>query len=393
MRKKRTEIDKLAAAFLAGEGKRQSAIAAILGLSQAVVSRMLKEAKDTYYREQIQFIRESVNHDEHMQILERIGRNDLAERLSGLSQRHANRRGPLVRVFSGDKGANEREKTAHFARQAAPYVKGLFDRASSCGVTWGGMLFNMVAALRALAVPPPWADRVLEIVPLSGEPLGDDPTSFSSSILSHDLGKLANGENYNARSLGMVPAFIPERDQRGSRFKAPEEEVIWRFIGLVRSYDEIFGTPGKEISERRPVAESLDMILTSVGPADRPLGFINGRLLETGKVTTEELMELIFGDIGGVCIPRPGLSARQRARLESVTNRWTGLKCDHLEACATRAAEGDPLSGKPGVVVISRGADRAQCVYEAVKRGLINQLVIDEELAQDLDQISKRDAA
>lgn len=43
------------------------------------------------------------------------------------------------------------------------------------------------------------------------------------------------------------------------------------------------------------------------------------------------------------------------------------------------------------MVVISRGADRAEFVYESVKRGLINQLVIDEELAQDLDHISKRD--
>jgi hypothetical protein len=46
-------------------------------------------------------------------------------------------------------------------------------------------------------------------VPLSGDPLGDAPTSFSSSSVAQEFGTLANGVQYTARSLAMVPAFIP----------------------------------------------------------------------------------------------------------------------------------------------------------------------------------------
>jgi predicted transcriptional regulator len=84
MRKKRTEIDMLAAAYLAREGDKQTAIAEMLGLSQAVVSRMLAKAKDIYWREHVQFIAENVSSEEKMQILDRIGRNDLARRLTSV---------------------------------------------------------------------------------------------------------------------------------------------------------------------------------------------------------------------------------------------------------------------------------------------------------------------
>lgn len=69
---------------------------------------------------------------------------------------------------------------------------------------------NSTAAGRAA----PWADRQIEFVPLSGEPLGNNPTSFSSSSLVSDLGRAVNGDEYHAMSLAMVPAFIPDRFMR-----------------------------------------------------------------------------------------------------------------------------------------------------------------------------------
>jgi DNA-binding transcriptional regulator LsrR (DeoR family) len=345
---------------------------------------MLKDAKNVYWRENVQFIEENVTSEEKMQVLARIGRKDLARRLSEVSQRHTGRRGPVLRIFSGDEGGDDKENSIRFAQQAAPYVKGLIERAHTCGVTWGGMLGNLVAALRAMAMPPPWTSHSLEFVPLSGEPLGDEPTAFSSSSLSHELGKLAIGERYDARYLGMVPAFLPAWVEKS------DIQAIRKLIALVRSYVEIFG-PLSESGGPPPLAARLEMILTSVGPADNPFGFIRGRLLETGKVTTEELKDLIVGDIGGVCIKRPGLSPEQISRLESVTSRWTGLQLEHLKACAIRAAQEDSLSGKPGVVVISRGAKRAAFVYETIKLGLVSQLLIDQNLAQELETISARD--
>jgi DNA-binding transcriptional regulator LsrR (DeoR family) len=391
MKKKETEIDIVAAAYLAGEGKLQKEIADQLNLSQTLVSRMLAKAKNLYWREEVTFLRDKIDAQTSRELLDRIGRNDLARRLSELSQRHASRPGPVLRVFGGEKGANDKARSFQFAREAAPYVKGLLERAGTCGVTWGGMLGHVLEALRTLAIPAPWKQPNLEIVPLCGEPLGDEPTTFSSSSISHELGKLVNGDHYNARYIGMVPAFLPD-------FEEEEIHTIWKLIGLVNHYVEIFGTPESKPGPVPPLAERLDMILTSVGPASEPLGFLKGRLLATGKVTTEELKDLIVGDIGGVCIERAHLSKRPMGRLESVTKRWTGLKFKHLDACAARAAEAraaqqDPLTGMPGVVVVSRGAKRAELVYEAVKRGLVNHLVIDQELAEELEKMSLRVAA
>src|SRR5262249_41641579 len=125
---------------------------------------------------------------------------------------------------------------------------------------------------------------------------------------------IVNGEQYNAPSLSMVPAFIPEG------FGKQETFGVWRLIELVKSYDLIFS---KSVSKKSdaPMADRLEMILTSVSPADRPLGFGKGRLFETGSVTIEELQELVMGDMGGVCFPRPNLGRQATQKLESVNKR------------------------------------------------------------------------
>jgi hypothetical protein len=132
------------------------------------------------------------------------------------------------------------------------------------------------------------------------------------------------------------------------------------------------------------------MILTSVGRADRPLGFVNGRLLATGGVTPADLSELILGDMGGVCFPKPGLDAAARKRLKSVTDRWTGLKMEHLTSCASRAAARNHYTGPPGVTVVTIGKERAPAIFESIRLGLVNHLMIDGELASELLELCGR---
>jgi hypothetical protein len=178
----------------------------------------------------------------------------------------------------------------------------------------------------------------------------------------------------------MVPAFIPEG------FTEQELRGVWNLIGLVKSYDQIFGQQNSEKS----LAKSLDMILTSVGPAERPLGFGKGILFETGSVTFEDLCRIVIGDIGGVCFERPDLSDQEKQMLRDVEARWTGLRKDHLVACAARARRyADLLAAPPGVVIISGGRERAQFIYEIVKRGLVNHLIIDDELEKEMEAITQ----
>jgi|HubBroStandDraft_6_1064221.scaffolds.fasta_scaffold262730_1 DNA-binding transcriptional regulator LsrR (DeoR family) len=379
MNRKITNVERLAAAYLAGHGNKQAEIARILGISQAVVSRLLANTIGKYWREQAEFIQGDVDEATMHVVLQRIGKNKLAEALTATVQQRSNRkRGPTLRVFSGGSlNATDRERTEEFGRRAAPYVQELLTRSRNCGLTWGRMLWHLVNSLRSSQVGNPWSSHQIDFVPLSGEPLGNNPTTFSSSSLAAELGRIANGGEYHARSIAMVPAFIPEG------FTAAQLRGVWKLIGLVPSYNEIFGTHGSSRRKRDGrVVDDLDMILTSVGPASKVLGFGAGRLFETGKLTIERLQSLVIGDMGGVCFPRPNLTPQERRELKSVEVRWTGLEMINLEACAT-AAEADPT--RPGVVVVSGGAARAPFIHQTLE--VINHLIIDDTLASELARL------
>jgi DNA-binding transcriptional regulator LsrR (DeoR family) len=381
------DLDMLAAAFLAGEGKKQVEIANTLSLSPTAVSRLLKEARKTYLRQEVRFLHEKLAPETMKNVLHRASRNQLGDTLNRLALRNGVR-GPVLRVYSCHSPSKDiRQRMEELSRYAAPYIRDLILRAKVCGVTWGGMLSRVVPALRELSLASPWKTDRIDIIPLSGEPLGDNPNSYSSSTLAHELGRIVNGDEYNAESVAMVPAFIPDG------FTSQEVQGVWRLIGLVKSYNRIFGPPqgrASTIVDRsaglndNSLANSLDMVLTSVGSAERPLGHGAGRLFETGGLRIEQLRTLVIGDIGGVCYPRPDLSTEEKEALRGVTSRWTGVSRRHLRGCARRAHEGDPFRSAPGVVVICVGSERAKFLIDVVKLGVVNHLIIDDDLQNAL---------
>lgn len=380
-----TSLNLLTAAFLVGDGMKQIDIARVLGVSQAAVSRLIRQARGNYLKEEVRFLREKVPPDTIKQILHRTSRHSLALRLDALAQSSAGVRGPVLRCFpcSAPPGRGM-ERMTELARLAAPWIREMVLRSNSFGVTWGGMLSRVVAAQRALSIAPPWKQPPVEVIPLSGEPLGDSPTTFSSSSIAHELGIIVNGDSYNARSLAMVPAFVPDG------FTREQTAGVWRLIGLVKSHAGIFGPHNSSRSPAPPLAARLDMILTSVGSAQRPLGHGKGRLFETGNLKIRELRRLVVGDMGGVLFPRAHLTREQQAKLDAVAARWTGLTIEHLKACSRRAHDQpDPFGGPPGVVVICAGAERAPFLIEAVKQGVINHLIVDDELQEELDRLTQ----
>ncbi|MGB7758701.1 MAG: hypothetical protein WBL61_02675 [Bryobacteraceae bacterium] len=376
------ELDMVTAAYLAGEGRKQTAIAETLGTNQAAVSRLLVHARKRYLREEVRFLQEKVSPEMMQKVMQRVSRNALSEKLDHLAAL-AGRRGPVLRVFSCDKTRAESrpERMAELGRQAAPYIRDLILRSKVCGVTWGGMLSAVVSALKDLSKAPPWKEGPIEIIPLAGEPLGDDPTTYSSSSLAHELGAAVNGPGYYARSLAMVPAFIP------SGFEKKAISGVNQLIGLVEAYAQIFGEPRGGQRAAGVMVNNLDMVLTSVGPAERLLGFGRGRLFATGKIKLEDLQNLVIGDMGGICFERPGLTKGQRRELQSVVARWTGWSRGDLDGCVDRANEGDRFQGPPGIVVISIGSDRAKFLLEAVALGCVNHLLIDDELQVKMETL------
>ena len=369
------ELDMLAAAYLAGGGQKQIDIAETLGLSQAAVSRLIARARKHYLREELRFLHEALDEQTMRGVVQRTIHRRLAANLDVFCGR-IRRRTPVLRVFpSGSRdesaaGWNSRLETV--ARAAAPFVRDLLLRTAVAGVSWGHSVGTLSFAIRNLPAPPR-SDNPVRVVPLCGEPLGNRPTSLSSSSLSETLEEALNGRVVSNLSLGMVPAFIP------GGFSKTELKAVSKLIGLVKAYEEVFGG-------RAPLAERLDMVLTSIAPAERPLGYGSGDLLRTGGLKLEELRGMILGDISGVCIPRPDLDRGRRQKLARVNERWTGIRLSHLEACSRRAS-GNPLTGPPGVVVFAIGSNKARFAVEAIRLGLVNHAFVDDDLAEEMDRL------
>jgi DNA-binding transcriptional regulator LsrR (DeoR family) len=380
-------VEMLAAAFLAGEGRRNKDIANMLGIDAVTATRHLVRAQKDYLRKQVRFLHYKVPPKLMEKVRQRVTRQALQDQLKQMAKRHGQDREVCLRVFNCGRCRDDRERMEKLGAAAAPLVRVLLRRAKSCGVTWGGMLKNVITGLHDLPFPAPWTKEPIEFIPLSGEPLGKQRSSFSSSSLARDLGIIVNGDQYDAPSLAMVPAFIPDG------FRRHERDGVWKLIELVRSYDDIFGPhhsngDGEPHAARRaPRAKRLDMILTSVGSHDKPLGFGRGVLFDKMSVSYDQLKSLIVAEVGGVCIPRANLSPEESDQLATVETSWTGLNLGHLAACATRG--GDPLKGPPGVVVVSGGKGRGAVICELLKRGLINHLIIDDVLAKELKGASR----
>lgn len=77
--------------------------------------------------------------------------------------------------------------------------------------------------------------------------------------------------------------------------------------------------------------------------------------------------------------------ARDAARdeVKQLNRMWTGLQYDALEALAIEAQMAD-RDTKPGVVVTCCGRDRAESLEAIVPRGLVNELIVDEDAAASL---------
>ena len=403
-REKGTEpdLDMLAAALLMSEGRTQVQIANILGVSQAAVSRYLAEARNKYLREEIRFLENKLDSATLLRIRQRADRSSLCEMLSKAAQRYTKGPGPIVRVFpSGSASADWDTRLAIFARNAAPYLRQLILRTRYCGLTWGKTVWSLVQACKDLAVPAPWSADGIEVVPLNGEPLGDLPNSFSSSTLCDQLGKAINGLHYRARSLSMVPAFVPDG------FTEERRAGVEDLIDLVESYREIFGSLRsrragtaasglRKVPSETPLVKRLDMILTSVSPSEHPLGHGSGRLAETGNLDINELRRYLLGDVGGVCVGRDNLRMGDRNRgrdlVDKINGRWTGIHRDDMESIVREARDGDRATGKPGLVIAAISSNKSHVLYDiAIKLGLANILLVDEDCEQELARIVKQD--
>jgi DNA-binding transcriptional regulator LsrR (DeoR family) len=375
--KTRTSLDvdmfALAAAYLRSENKLQEEIAEILKISQPEVSRLLKRAVKKKW---LDYPAPHFNcTDEIREVWERaharfFSSEKLLERLRAVEPAGAARLKKVSIFHAGSDG--------HFNRTVLPVMELIFAQASIVGVTWGRTVNGLVNVLRGHLPGPLRANHPIQFVPLCGEPLKDlnDHLEHSSSALAVNLHEIINGgRDAPSPSLLGIPASIP------SSFRPAEVKTIQRFMRVFCGYAAIFGdhdvTPDDQALVHR-----LDTVLTSVGivnPKGRGI-FLTERV-KLGEITEEELMQYVVGDLGGLIIPKGDLGPAASRRIETMNERWTGISLEELRRCADAAAQGP----QPGVVVLATNKNRCEMVMRCIELGLINQLVINRDLAAELD--------
>ena len=373
------EINVQAAAYLYGEHRwTQGEIGGLLGgLSQPLVSRLLRRAEERGWLERsYRFAGADRLPPERMEYLSRlIEPKGLLEALKSVESTTGIRVRDVRVVDSGRAapipGTAQRRR---FGRTAAGRVRELFERSDVFALTWGSTVSHVVDGIAA-SRPLPLTGRI-RFVPVCAEPTEESSNKDTSSHLVQRLHGLLQPNTPPPPSLAGVAALIPRR------FSSAQARVIRKFVQQAGSYQEIFGKDS-------PLIDAVDSLLTSVGPSSQPMGFVLKELLRAGstpskKLTAARLATLVVGDIGGVLLPRRGLGAQDRWEVEQLNAMWTGVKLKHLERIAREADR----TRRPGVIVVSLGGEgRAEVIAEAVRCGLVNELIADRQLANKLVQV------
>lgn len=380
----RKDFEAQQAAYLYAErGMTQIAIGKLLGgLSQPRVSRLLRRAEQQGWLERkYRFVSEALQPERVDQLAAFAEPSSLVDCLGQVDSVTGVRVRGVHVVDSGvSTPASERAwhaRLARFGRLTAEPVAELIRRSDVMAVTWGSTVGHVVAGLHEVPWPP-GSSRGVRFVPVCGEPLDRASDRATSSHLARALHEIVCGRDAKPLppSLTGVPALISRR------YTGRELQGIWKFVRRAASYSEVFGAGAALVGK-------VDSLLTSIGTSKTPMGFIHGELLKAGslprrKLTAAALSALVVGDIGGVLLPRPGLSTRGRAEVAALNAMWTGANITHLARIAKHAA----TSTRPGVIVVSTGGEgRAESLAEAIRHGLVNELVIDRVLADALTRV------
>ena len=367
------------AAYLRGQyNLSQSEIGRILGgFSQAHVSRLLKLAERRgYLVTTVRFVGEGIPAAD-LAALRRLHESPpLALALEALERRDGS---PMPRVHVFDSGSRADSAMAQtwrrrrFGRAAAGRLHELLREVESVGIAWGSTVAGLIEGLAKLRTTVR-SERPLTIVPVCAEILGLASPEYSSTRLSIRLGEVVARPLVDTFSLSGVPAYLP-------RSLGEEKSAVIRdFVSDSDSYRAIFGTPD-------PLIERLDGLITSISSTGRPVGGDCEELLRAGGIDADTLQSLIVGDIGGALLPRASLTPDRCRLLDELNRMWTGVSLDHMATITHRAR----TSGRGiGCVVVAVGRERAAVAYEVLRRGLASEMLVDHDLAAELERLIRQ---
>ncbi len=364
------------AAYLRGQHNLpQEEIGRILGgISQPHVSRLLARAEQMgCLVTDVRFVDDDIPEDALQQIKQLIEPHRLVTLLDQMGQRDG-LLVPCVCVFDSGSEADSADALAarrkRFGKVAAGRLEELLKDAESIGVAWGSTVAGVIEGLSTLNTAPRY-DRKVLFVPVCAELVGLAAPEYSSSRLSTRLNQIVNREAGDQLSLAGVPAYIPRS------YNKKTAATIREFVGGSASYKEIF-------SKSDALVDGLDGLVTSIGSVEHAVSGNIAELLAAGGIDTKTLNDLVVGDIGGALIAKHSLSSADRRLVTELNMMWTGISLDHIRGITMRAAKDNQ---KPGTIVVAVGKERALVAFELIRRGLVNELIIDRDLARALEEL------
>jgi hypothetical protein len=178
-----------------------------------------------------------------------------------------------------------------------------------------------------------------------------------------------------------VPSRIPEPRPKDG-FTAQDCDAVKRYIRLLPGYRAVFGGGSGRATREKPLIDRADLILTSCGPRERPLGYRGEEELRSTGLSVREARRLAIGDISGVLLKNPAVV--DGGRIDAINAQLVspGL-LDKFSACSARAVE----RGSGGTLVCAIGANKAETLVEIVRRGLATAIAIDLDLAGAMSRI------
>ena len=366
------------AAYLRGRHKmRQEEIGLVLGgLSQSHVSRLLARAeRKGWLVTDLRFVEAGIDEGALDQIRHLLEPQTLMQALEALVDRDSGHV-PHAAVFdSGGEGTTmaamdtRRRRLGH---AAAGRLDELLQNARTIGVAWGRTVSGLIDGLAEQRRRARKADGML-LAPLCADLVDLPASDYSSSRLAERLFGILGEGGGEPLSLAGVPAYVPRH------YPKEKAEVLWEYVRDSLSYQRIFAA-------ERPLVGDLNCVLTSVGSTMAPVGGGTARLLAAGGIDIDRLRSLVLGDIGGALVPKPGLSPDDADLVAELSRMWTGVDLGHLETIAAHAVPGE---AGPGVMVIALGRDKAPVLLALIRRALINELIIDRDLARELERLAK----
>lgn len=394
--RKSSELMELVVAQLIAEGRSRMEIASKLEISTTRVSQLLKGNPHLTMVYEPSLTRGERDHltQEASKLL---GRAQLSEDISFLSPLET---GVKVTVIY-DRESEERTRPT-FTKQTAQALAGCLKNSKNTGVCGGVTIKPQAKSASFFHARDPSKEKAIRFIPLCGfTHLKSEATRFSSTMVALRFEEIFNAKFDNLgnhpQNMNCLTLYSPYRKENGLAENELLDEGVRKYITTYFSgYEEIF------LGNRRtaPLIDKVDTMITGVGAASQKQyayldpekdGYIQfPSSTELPPMSIEHLKsDVICGDIGGIFLPKETSDEDQYTKkvVSYLNSRLTTLNAQHLSACANRANDSiskDSRTGNSGVICMAFGAHKKEAVLQSVRQGYVNQLIIDDVLADAL---------